>query len=101
MRLPDDELKTNNVDDYSEVKFYRYPVHFLTFNESDESIYGKSELNDVIPTQRYINQLWSMQLLNVVNMSWDKYVVMPNALRNQVITDQSGQVLVDYSGTGN
>ena len=101
LRLPDDELKTNNVDDYSEVKFYRYPVHFLTFNESDESIYGKSELNDVIPTQRYINQLWSMQLLNVVNMSWDKYVVMPNALRNQVITDQSGQVLVDYSGTGN
>lgn len=101
IQLPDDTLTTNNIDEYSKIKFYRYPVHFLTFNESDESIYGKSELNDVIPTQRYINQLWSMQLLNVMNMAWDKYVVMPNALRNQIINDQSGQVLVDYSGTGN
>ena len=101
IQLPDDELKTNNVDNYSKVKFYRYPVHILTFNDSDESIYGKSELNDVIATQRYINQLWAMQLLNVMNTAWDKYVVMPNALRNQVIDDQSGQVLVDYSGTGN
>lgn len=81
--------------------YYPYPVHILTFNESDESIYGKSELNDVIATQKYINQLWGMQLLNVMNTAWDKYVVSPNALRNQVIDDQSGQVLVDYSGTGN
>lgn len=99
--LPDDTLTENNVSEYSKVKFYRYPVHFLTFNESDESIYGKSELNDVIATQKFINQLWSMQLLNVINMSWDKYVVLPNALQNQVINDQSGQVLVDYSKTGN
>ena len=76
-------------------------MHPLVFNDSDESIYGKSELNDVIATQRYINQLWSMQLLNVINNAWDKYVVLPNALRNQVISDKSGQVLIDYSGTGN
>lgn len=99
--LPDDELEENDVNKYQEIKFYRYPVHILTFNDSDESIYGKSELNDVIATQRYINQLWSMQLLNVMNNAWDKYVVLPNALQNQVINDQSGQVLVDYSKTGN
>ena len=99
--LPDDELTNNDVNEYQEIKFYRYPVHFLTFNESDESIYGKSELNDVIATQKYMNQLWSMQLLNVMNMAWDKYVVLPNALQNQVIDDRSGQVLVDYSKTGN
>ena len=99
--LPDDTLTENKVSEYSKVKFYRYPVHFLSFNESDESIYGKSELNDVIATQKFINQLWSMQLLNVINMSWDKYVVLPNALQNQIINDQSGQVLVDYSKTGN
>lgn len=99
--LPDDELTNNDVNKYQEIKFHRYPVHFLTFNESDESIYGKSELNDVIATQKYMNQLWSMQLLNVMNMAWDKYVVLPNALQNQVIDDRSGQVLVDYSKTGN
>lgn len=98
--LPDNELEKNSYEEYSEEKFYRYPVNVLTLNDSDESIYGKSELNDVIPTQKYINQLWSMQLLNVINMAWDKYVVLPNALRNQVIDDRSGQVLVDYSGTG-
>lgn len=100
IRLPDNELEQNNYEDYQDVKFYRYPVNVLTLNDSDESIFGKSELNDVIPTQKYINQLWSMQLLNVINMAWDKYVVLPNALRNQVIDDRSGQVLVDYSGTG-
>ena len=100
LQIPDNELEKNTIEKYSGVKFYRYPVHILTFNDSDESIYGKSELNDVIPTQKYINQLNSMQLLNVMTMSWDKYVVMPNALRNQVIDDRSGQVLVDYSGTG-
>lgn len=101
LQMPDNEVEENSIEKYTKTKFYRYPVHFLTFNESDESIYGKSELNDVIPTQKYINQLWSMQLLNVMTMSWDKYVVLPNALRNQVIDDRSGQVLVDYSGTGN
>lgn len=101
VQLPDESLTQQTTEQYSKVKFYRYPVHILTFNESDESIYGKSELNDVIATQRYINQLWSMQLLNVINMAWDKYVVLPNALRNQVINDKSGQVLVDHSGTGN
>ena len=100
LQIPDNDLEKNTIEKYSGVKFYRYPVHILTFNDSDESIYGKSELNDVIPTQKYINQLNSMQLLNVMTMSWDKYVVMPNALRNQVIDDRSGQVLVDYSGTG-
>lgn len=101
VQLPDEKLDENTFEDYQEVKFYRYPVHPLVFNDSDESIYGKSELNDVIATQRYINQLWSMQLLNVINNAWDKYVVLPNALRNQVISDKSGQVLIDYSGTGN
>ena len=101
VQLPDEALEEQSIDEYQEIKFYRYPVHPLVFNDSDESIYGKSELNDVIATQRYINQLWSMQLLNVINNAWDKYVVLPTALRNQVINDKSGQVLVDYSGTGN
>lgn len=101
LNLPDEELENNKYDEYSSTKFYRYPISFLTFNDSDESIYGKSDLNDTISTQKYINQLYSMQLLNIINMAWDKYVVMPNALRNQVIDDKSGQVLVDYSNTGN
>ena len=99
--LPDAELKKNNIQEYQEVKFYLYPIGILTLNESDESIFGETELNDsVINTQKLINEAQSMQTLNLRTNAWDKYIVHPNALKNQVINDKGGQVLVDYSGTG-
>lgn len=99
--LPDEKLENETEDNYSKNKFYRYPVNFLVLTESYDSAYGISELKSNINTQKAINHLYSMQLLNVMNTAWDKYVVQPNALINQTITDQPGQVLVDYSKTGN
>lgn len=101
IEMPTGELEDNSIEKYSKIKFYRYPINFLVLNDSDDSIYGISELKDVIATQKYINQLYSMQLLNVINTAWDKYVVSPDALRNQVINDKSGQVIIDYSRAGN
>ncbi len=95
------ELVENDINSYNKIHFYRYPVHLLTLNDSDNSIYGISALKDAISTQKIINQTVSMQVLNLMVMAWDKYVVHPNALRNQVIDDTCGQVLVDYSNTGN
>lgn len=100
-RMPQEKIVENDIKKFSKIKFFRYPVAFLSLNEHDESIYGVSELKDVIALQKFFNQLYSMQLLNVINTAWDKYIVDPNALRNQIINDESGQVLVDYSKTGN
>lgn len=99
--IPAINLNENNVEDYQEIKFNRYPIQALVLKESDKSIYGVSELKDIINTQKYINHLYSMQLLNVQNTAWDKYIVSKGALRNQIITDEPGQVLVDHSPTGN
>lgn len=99
--IPTINLNENNVDEYQEIKFNRYPIQPLVLKESDKCIYGISELKDIINTQKYINHLYSMQLLNVQNTAWDKYIVSKGALRNQIITDEPGQVLVDHSPSGN
>ena len=98
--IPDIELDKNNYDTYQKVKFNRYPIEPLVLNESDDSLYGVSDIKDILNTQRYINQLYSMQLLNVQNTAWDKYIVKKGALKNQVITDEPGQTLIDHHPTG-
>ena len=100
LNMPDIDLENNNYDDYQSIKFNRFPVHILVLNDSDSSIYGVSDVQDSINTQRYINHLFAMQLLNVQNVAWDKYVVRKDALRNQVITDEPGQTIVDHSAAG-
>lgn len=77
-----------------------YPVVWGQYEVRDGSIYGRSEVEGVIPNQRAINYLIAMQILNIQDTAWTKYIVHPNALRGQVITNQPGQVLRDYSGTG-
>ena len=41
-----------------------------------------------------------MSLLNNQELAWGKYIVLPNALKGQTITNEPGQILVDYSGSG-
>ena len=77
-----------------------YPVVWGQYEVRDGSIYGRSEVEGVIPNQRAINYLIAMQILNIQDTAWTKYIVHPQALRGQVITNQPGQVLRDYSGTG-
>ena len=99
VQLPDDELENQEINS-SGSKFWRYPIEPLVVNESDDSIYGITELKDTFNTQIAVNQASSMVILNAMNTAWDKWIVLPNALRNQKINDQGGQVLTDYSGTG-
>ncbi len=99
--IPDLDLEKNNAKEYQKVKFSRYPIAVLTLRESDDSIYGMSVIYDIINSQKYINHLYAMQLLNIQNTAWDKYIVTKDALRNQVINNEPGQVLTDFSATGN
>jgi hypothetical protein len=79
---------------------YLYPIVVGQYEPRKKSIYGIGEVEGLIPNQRYVNTLLGMALLNVMAVAWDKYVAHPNALRHQVINNEPGQVLIDYSNTG-
>lgn len=78
-----------------------YPLVVGRYEAREGSIYGLGEVEGVIPNQRIINFLLAMIVFNVQQNAWGKYIVMPNALKGQVITNEPGQVLTDYSQTGN
>ena len=83
------------------VRAHLYPVVVGNYEPREGSIYGLSEVEGLIPNQKAINFNVAMALLNNQALAWGKYIVMPNALKGQTINNEPGQVLVDYSGTGN
>ncbi len=78
---------------------YLYPIVVGQYEPRKKSIYGIGEVEGLIPNQKYVNNVLGMALLNVMQVAWDKFVAHPNALKNQVITNEPGQVLIDYSNT--
>ncbi len=78
-----------------------YPVVCGYYERKEGSIYGISEVEGLIPNQKAINFNIAMTLLNSQQCAWGKYVALPNALKGQTVTNSPGQVLIDYSGTGN
>ncbi|HRF69866.1 MAG TPA: hypothetical protein PKV66_00380 [Candidatus Pelethenecus sp.] len=98
--LPDNHDNNNNLSPKG-VRAYLYPVVVGNYDKRENSIYGLGEVEGIIPNQKAINFNLAMSLLNAQEIAWGKYIVMPNALRGQVINNEPGQVLTDYSGTGN
>lgn len=84
-----------------QVRASLYPLVIGQYDEREGSIYGLGEAEGLIANQREVNFNFAMVLLNAQVNAWGKYVVDPAALRDQSITNEPGQVLVDYSGTGN
>ena len=78
-----------------------YPVVFGSYEEREDSIYGISEAESIIPNQRIINHILGMEALAIQNIAWGKYVVRKDALKGQQISNEPGEVLVDYSSEGN
>ena len=78
-----------------------YPIAIDSYKTRDRSIYGISEVEGLIPNQRIINFGIAMMVYQLQQMAWSKWKVSPDALRGQEISNESGQVLVDYSKTGN
>ena len=78
---------------------YLYPIVVGQYEPRKKSIYGIGEVAGLVANQKYVNTLLGMALLNVMAVAWDKYVAHPNALRHQVINNEPGQVLIDYSNT--
>lgn len=78
-----------------------YPIVFGQWKQRDKSIYGRGEVETIIPNQKAINWMLGLQILMGQNESMSPVVVTPDALRGQKITNEPGQVLTDYSKTGN
>lgn len=78
-----------------------YPIAVGSYDKRDKSIFGIGEVEGIIPNQKAINFNFAIQLYNVQNVWGTKYIALPNALRGQKITNDPGQLLIDYSGTGN
>lgn len=81
-------------------KAYLYPIVVGSYEKKEHSIYGLGEVEGLIPNQKAINFNIAMTLYNNQQLAWGKYIVLPNALGAQVITNEPGQVLTDYSRTG-
>lgn len=83
------------------VKAPLYPIVVGSYEQREGSIYGIGEVEGLVPNQKAVNFQFAMSLLNSQELAWGKYVVHPQALKGQVITNEPAQVLTDYTGTGN
>lgn len=96
--LPDNHDDESLMPDTASARLY--PIVAGSYEPRENSIYGLGEVEGLIPNQKAINFNLAMTLLNSQELAWGKYIVMPNALKGQTITNEPGQVLVDYSGSG-
>ncbi len=92
-----DEIEPTNETVY---KAKLYPILAYRYDSADRCIYGLSEVENLIPNQKIINLMDAMQTLSVQNNAWGKWLVAEGALRGQKITNVPGQVLIDYSPSG-
>ncbi len=82
-------------------KITKYPIVFGQWKNRDKSIYGRGEVEGIIKNQKAVNGLLGLQVLSAQNEAMSAIVVSEDALRGQVITNEAGQVITDYSKTGN
>ena len=77
--------------------FELYPIVSGSYEHREGSIYGIGEVEGIIPIQKGINLMFALLLLNNQQVAWGKYVVHPQALHGQRLTNEPGQMIVDYS----
>ena len=93
----DDHLDKKNK---RELIFSRYPLVMFTPNPDDESIYGTSDVKDLINVQRSINASIAFSLLTLQNSGSPKIIAKKGALKGQEITNEVGEVLIDHTPIG-
>lgn len=91
---PDEDLEVDRFDEY---KASLYPIVVGNWKIKDKSIYGRGEVENIIPNQKAINFEIAMQLLNHQELGWGKIIVKRDALQGQEITNTPGEVIVDHT----
>ena len=102
----DEEGKTNEdieqvdidkPEENNEFKMVLYPIVVGSYKNREKSIYGRGEVEQLIPTQKAINFNYAMMQMASQNMGFPKVVQRPRALNGKQITNVPGEVLTDYS----
>jgi len=78
----------------------KYPIAIFNWYLRKKCIFGIGEVATLIPAQKAVNFLKAMELLSVQQTAWPKLLVKPQSLNNQAITNEPGEILVDYSPNG-
>ena len=102
MDAGEDNLQDEAESEPEEVgrRFTLYPISVYNYELREKSIYGIGEVEELIPNQKAINFIYAMQLLSIQNLAWGKWIVKPQALGNQRITNLPGQILTDHTPLG-
>lgn len=78
-------------------KFSLYPFAvYIPFNING-SFYGRSDVKSLIPIQKGLNFIIDMMLMCAQNNAYNKIFAKEDALQGQEITNEPGQLIVDYS----
>ena len=93
--LSDEEYEKSNE------KFNLYPFAVWTPSAQNRSFYGRSDIKNLIPTQRAINFMLSMIAKCAENNAYNKIFAKDGALGDQTITNEPSQVITDYSSFTN
>lgn len=94
-----EDLEDTNPDkpDRQFFKMNLYPIVVGSWEEREKSIYGIGEVEQLIPTQKAVNFNYAMMLMSTQNIGFPKVAVRPRALQGKQLTNQPGEVVVDYS----
>ena len=95
------EIFTDKDYEKSKEKFNLYPFAIWEPSSQNRSFYGRSDIKNLIPTQRAINFVLSMIAKCAENNAYNKIFAKEGALGDQVITNEPSQILVDYSSFTN
>ncbi len=76
----------------------QYPFALFVWDETDNCIYGHSEITELIPNQVAINRMLSLEILSEMMMGMPKIIYDATAI-SQEITNDPGQIIaVENSG---
>lgn len=82
-------------------KFNLYPFAVYRPSAINRSFYGRSDIKNIIPTQRAINFVLSMVAKCAENNAYNKIFAKEGALDGQVITNEPSQVITDHTNFTN
>lgn len=86
--------------DGSESQITLYPFVVFNWYIKKKCTFGRGEVQTMIPAQKAVNFLKAMELLSVQQTAWPKTIAKYDAIKEQRITNEPGEVLKDYSQNG-
>lgn len=96
----EDEEEINEPDSHENHGYLRkqlYPMVVKPHKKRKRCIYGIGEIKQAIPNNKAVNFNIAMMLLSVQQTAWPKIIQKINALANQQITNEPGEILTDTS----